>query len=85
MRDHEDHRRGVTSDYIVPDIAAHLRISNAATNQVLDAAMGYICPEIHIGAKTTPGPTTDKEVALTLSWIGAAPCVLAANRRLGPR
>jgi Protein of unknown function (DUF732) len=43
-------RGGVTVNYIVPDIATHLRINNAAADQVLDAAMGYICTEIHIGA-----------------------------------
>jgi hypothetical protein len=39
------HRR-----YVVPDIAAHLGIGNAAADQVLDAAMDHICPDIHIGA-----------------------------------
>lgn len=43
-------RGGVTTGYIVPDIAAHLGISNQAADQVLDAAMESICPEIHIGA-----------------------------------
>ena len=41
---------GVTTGYVVPDIAAHLGIGNAAADQVLDAAMDYICPDIHIGA-----------------------------------
>ncbi|MGO9352462.1 MAG: DUF732 domain-containing protein [Mycobacterium sp.] len=43
-------RGGVSVNYIVPDIAGHLGISNAAADQVMDAAMGSICPEIHIGA-----------------------------------
>ena len=42
-------RGGVTTDYIVPDIARHLGISNVVADQVLDAAMMTICPEIHIG------------------------------------
>ena len=36
-------RGGVSVNYIVPDIAAHLGISNAGADQVMDAAMGSIC------------------------------------------
>ena len=43
-------RGGVTTGYVVPDIAAHLGIGNTAADQLLDAAMDYICPDIHIGA-----------------------------------
>ena len=43
-------RGGSTTNYVVPDIARHLSITNAAADQVMDAAMEHICPEIHIGA-----------------------------------
>lgn len=43
-------RGGTSTSYIVPDIARHLAISNQMADQVMDAAMGNICPEIHIGA-----------------------------------
>ena len=43
-------RGGVTTVYVVPDIAAHLGISNAAADQELNVATDYICPEMHIGA-----------------------------------
>jgi hypothetical protein len=43
-------RGGVSAGYVVVDIARHLAMNNQRADQVMDAAMGNICPEIHIGA-----------------------------------
>jgi hypothetical protein len=43
-------RGGVSTNYVVPDIARHLAMNNQRADQVMDAAMGNICPDVHIGA-----------------------------------
>ena len=43
-------RGGVSAGYVVADIARHLAMNNQRADQVMDAAMGNIGPEIHIGA-----------------------------------
>ncbi|WP_372511934.1 DUF732 domain-containing protein [Mycobacterium bohemicum] len=43
-------RAGTSTGYIVPDIARHLSMNNQRADQLMDAAMGNICPDVHIGA-----------------------------------
>ena len=43
-------RGGTSTGYIVPDIARHVSMNNQRADQVMDAAMGNICPDVHIGA-----------------------------------
>ncbi|HUB55199.1 MAG TPA: DUF732 domain-containing protein [Mycobacterium sp.] len=43
-------RGGTTTGYIVADIARHLSLSDRKAGQVMDGAMGDICPDVHIGA-----------------------------------
>ncbi|WP_158086041.1 DUF732 domain-containing protein [Mycobacterium mantenii] len=43
-------RGGSSTNYVVHDIARHLAMSNQGADQVMDAAMGNICPDVHIGA-----------------------------------
>jgi hypothetical protein len=47
--------RGPTgTNYAVPDIGRHLAMNNQQADQVMDAAMGHICPDVHIGASGAP-------------------------------
>lgn len=43
-------RDGVTSGYVVKDLAQHLGTTMQAADQVLDQAMEADCPNLHIGA-----------------------------------
>jgi hypothetical protein len=43
-------RGGVTTSYVVTDLASHMGISKPAAGQVLDAAMEADCSNLHVGA-----------------------------------
>ncbi|ORV49992.1 hypothetical protein AWC02_05285 [Mycolicibacter engbaekii] len=49
-------RGGTSTDYVVHDVAAHMKITAAAADQVVDAAIANICPELTVGADGVARP-----------------------------
>jgi Protein of unknown function (DUF732) len=43
-------RGGATTSFVVTDLASHMGTAKEAAGQVLDAAMGADCPNLHVGA-----------------------------------
>ena len=48
---------GVITGYVVQDLASHEGITKQAADQLMDAAMLYVCPGLTVGADGVARPT----------------------------